>query len=260
MASEHLLVYALVRHFACTIVEPTGRLQSVTNVFRAICEVVDAILLCKRGSRNVDKVRQAVADYHRLAQEAHGIDNWRWKHHAMLHIASQIEKDGVVLDTFVLERKHQIAKHAASNTKILKSFERSALSGVVLEQRRQLNSLLAPSGLVGKTFADNVLLSSWSIGEVFVAEGIVYNGGTYSVGDVVLVNKVAATVLICFEGRSQSGLVVSPFRLHRLVHQAAAEWVPTDTRAVHFFADSDILAVHCWSVAADGTMLVLHYS
>lgn len=259
MASEHLLVYPLMRHFACTIVEPTGRLDAVVHTFVAICNVVDAIVACKHGHGRPDKVRRRVAEYHSLAKESRGVDDWRWKDHAMLHIADQIETDGVVLDTFAHERKHQILKHAVQHVDNLRCLERSSLSRTILEQRRQLRTLLKPSGLLGTAVADSSLSAALNL-EVSVANGLFYRGSTYRSDSVVIVRGVPAKILVCFQGQSQAGLVLSPYLVHRRVHAAALECVPTGRKEVHFFTGSDISEAHAWYTTSDGKLCVLHGS
>jgi hypothetical protein len=235
MASEHLLVYGLVRHFARTIVEPSGRLAEAVAILSAVCDVVDAIQQRKQGKGTPTKIRVAVAEYHRLAKESRGVDSWRWKHHAMLHIADQAERDGLLVDTFVHERKHQIMKHAATVTTNLTVFERSTLSSAILEQRRQLGNWSSANVLIGRAHADtSEFLSEWGLTDTWFAKGVEFEGAVHHIGDVVFVDQAAARVELCFRAGSQFGLVVSPMRLCRRVHSSASEWVEAGEKDVIF--------------------------
>ena len=50
-ASELLLAFPIMRHFALTVIRPTGRLASETNSLCALCALVDMYVAAKRGAR-----------------------------------------------------------------------------------------------------------------------------------------------------------------------------------------------------------------
>lgn len=67
-ASEILQAYPLLRHFAATVVEPTGRMAAEIRALRGVCAVLDGFLAVKFG-RRIDMV-PLVAEYLR-AHKAH---------------------------------------------------------------------------------------------------------------------------------------------------------------------------------------------
>ena len=60
-ASEVLHIFPLLRHFAATVVEPTGQMATEIRALRGICAVLDGFLAVKFG-RKVDMVT-LVAEY-----------------------------------------------------------------------------------------------------------------------------------------------------------------------------------------------------
>lgn len=50
-ASELLMVFPIVRHFALTVIRPTGQLASETKSLCALCALVDMYVAAKRGTR-----------------------------------------------------------------------------------------------------------------------------------------------------------------------------------------------------------------
>lgn len=51
-ASELLMVFPIVRHFALTVIRPTGRLALETKSLCALCALLDIYVAAKRGSRS----------------------------------------------------------------------------------------------------------------------------------------------------------------------------------------------------------------
>ena len=131
-ASELLSLYGLIRHYAETQLPEEE--SAARKSFMASCEVLDLLMLCKRGiaapAETAAQLRVATAKHLRLHLEAHGSSGVRPKHHWVLDIPDQILQDGLLLDSFVIERKHLHVKAIAEHVKNTHVFERSVLAGV----------------------------------------------------------------------------------------------------------------------------------
>ena len=116
---------------------PRGLIPAETASFLAVCRVLDLMDTIKKsgvGDRILRELKQEVARNLRLHVAAYGCDWVKPKHHYMIHMPRQVEEDGVWLDCFVHERKHQVIKEAASHIKNTTSYEKN----VLVPRRRQL--------------------------------------------------------------------------------------------------------------------------
>jgi len=86
--------------------------------FYTLCEVIDMLHGVKMGS-NIEPnlLKSKLAQHGCRHQLAYGSDCVKPKHHFAFHIPLQLERDGMILDTFVLERKHQPIKQCAQHVK-----------------------------------------------------------------------------------------------------------------------------------------------
>lgn len=83
-----------------------GQLES----FDAACDVLDIIVSAKHGVRHPTQAARdlqlALARHMRLHRATYGDDHIRPKHHWNFDIPSQLARDSMVLDAFVIERTH----------------------------------------------------------------------------------------------------------------------------------------------------------
>eukprot|EP00969_Alexandrium_andersonii_P056954 2511570-Alexandrium_andersonii.AAC.1 len=63
------------------------------------------------------------------------------KHHYMVHLPRQNDRDQVVLDCWVLERKHQVIKMSCEWVGNTSNFEHSTIARAAQEQCRQMQTL-----------------------------------------------------------------------------------------------------------------------
>ena len=113
---------------------PRGVIPAETASLLAVCRVLDLMDAIKKsgvGDRLVRELKQEVACSLRLHVAAYGVEWVKPKHHYMIHMPRQVSEDGVWLDCFVHERKHQVIKSAASHIKNTSSYEKSVLLSVV---------------------------------------------------------------------------------------------------------------------------------
>lgn len=204
-ASEMMGLYDLLRHFVevkITRVDVAAQRAS----FYAACECIDIILSAKRGITSPPQAAAQLKVAQRRHMEAHlaayGNDHLKPKHHWEMDIAEQIERDGRVLDTLVVERMHLRVKRVSERIVNTLRFERSVLSGVVNLQFRSSAIILSDMhGLRGKT-------AEWQ--DATVADSAEYFGWHVFGGDVVLRGREAGKVIACGQNEYLF-VVVNPY-------------------------------------------------
>ena len=158
-------VYTLVLHIVETHVAPKpARMDSLhieVASFRALCEVADVLRTYKAGDviaeiRFAELVRDHMQEF-TVAYSDVEATNARPKHHKTLHVAPQTTSDDMMLDCWVTERKNGIAKVCSEHVVNTRSFEKFALTRMVVQQARFHLSVMFqnwPSNMVWR-WADN---------------------------------------------------------------------------------------------------------
>jgi hypothetical protein len=100
----------------------------------------------------------------------------------MLHIAKQLDRDGLVLDAFVVERQHLLIKHVADKIKNTVCFERSVMSAVVNVCMMRVADMHEQSKLLGRHAPlpgcdDIIVADSLQSGDVELSRGDVASYG-----------------------------------------------------------------------------------
>ena len=115
--SELLSLYGLLRHWAEMVVGDRPAILKERESFMAACKVVDLFLLCKRaehpGAHLVSQHRSALSEHMKFHLDAYGDEHIIPKHHWNFDVPGQIEIDGMLVDTFAIERAHLFVKYLA---------------------------------------------------------------------------------------------------------------------------------------------------
>ena len=132
--AELLGVYGLLCHFVeCNIMRLPGLVQHIDS-FLAACRSLDLLLAAKRVLDDPSELGQAlelqVSHYIALHKAAYGTALMKPKFHWALDIPSQICRDRMVLDAFVIERSHLRVKAVAEHVQNTASFERSVMASL----------------------------------------------------------------------------------------------------------------------------------
>ena len=101
------------------------------------CDLLKDALECKNRDRMdgiADQLDVAVSAYLLAFKAAYGLDNMRFKHHQMMHLASQLRRDKQLLACWVLERKHISSKQGFAHYKQSALMPRGALARIVNKQ------------------------------------------------------------------------------------------------------------------------------
>ena len=158
---------------------------------------------------------------------AYGVDLVKPKHHFLFHNGIQFrDRTGrVVVDCFVHERQHQIAKAAANPIKNTVAFEASVLGKVLLAQLRQLEGLPADRGLESPVVPDVALGSALGGGVAQVSRKMRFDGMQLAVDDLVLFGAKGGRVVSCAEAGGSYFLVVEELSRQE-VGVCNSNWAP----------------------------------
>ena len=129
-----LVALPIMLHFLHTIVAPQGLLADAIASFTALGDLVHLMCLGKSGATDEHAFAAAIERHARAFLEAYPAVEVKPKSHYIQHVPSQLRRDGVVLDAFVGERKHQIIKLHATSIKNTMNYERSVLLHVLAHQ------------------------------------------------------------------------------------------------------------------------------
>ena len=257
-ASEVLLVYPLLRHFAEKILSSSAAMQGHVASFLALCDVVDEVLRTKRCTgRELSHLRVAVNKHLTLFVNVYSADLVRPKHHFMHHIPQQIERDRLSLDCWVHERKHQMVKKSCNWVDNTCQFEKSAISRALNEQDRQLGEPgCFATGLRGTITMWPEARRTFTAEVIQLASTISHAGLLVNIGDFVVVHDKVYKVLACVDADGLHYLIAATYARLEVLTQHAARWKACGANVVLELHNS-IEHSACWSVEADGTALVL---
>ena len=199
LASEMLSMYALLRHFAESIMGSFPELSDRIVSFRAACDVVDAIMAAKHSNRRDQRSVDALAaDIERKVQThmerhlaAYGDAYIRPKHHRMQHVAAQLRRDKRILDAFIIERIHNVFRRITHYISTTQRYEASLLAGAVNVQLSRLQNKEFGNALLGKT-APHPMFA-----DVIVAEKMQCDCLQISAGDLVIFGAQIGRVVLC---------------------------------------------------------------
>ena len=132
--AELLGVYGLLRHFVECLVPDTPDIQPQRLSFFAVCNVLDLLKTAKDRLRQPQdlwhQVEAATVEFLRLHKAAYGETFLKPKHHWQLDVPSQLHRDQLVLDAFVVERTRSQVKAVADKVTNASCYERSVLASL----------------------------------------------------------------------------------------------------------------------------------
>ena len=216
-ASEVLGLYVLLRHFLQTHSSPLPHAEYAS--FLAACDVLDIVLLAKRGAavpgEASSALQSAVSAYLEAHTTAYGSSHVKPKHHWLQDIPSQLSRDQLVLDAFIVERGHLKVKAAAETVDNTSSFEASVIAGVVNTQLTTAREAKGLSALHGPTKL---------FGSAILAHRMTHVTLQVSVGDIVFKGDVAGEVVACALEEEDYMVVVDVFSLTANYSKHSTGW------------------------------------
>lgn len=250
-ASELLGLYGLLRYIVAAHLPRVPELLPQLASFDAACSVMDCLTAAKRGVMTINDsaaALRAVLERHMtLHLAAYGDEGIRPKHHWNMDIPSQLVRDQLMLDTFVIERTHLTVKQVADDVKNTHRFERSVMAGV-------LNITLKPTASGGWSHAllGNVREME---GGILTSARMRVHGLNLAIGDVVMYREICGKVTACLLVGGILHAVVDSFTKEGNHTLHWGRWRMSGEQAVWIAASLH----HCmaWRPALNDTVLVL---
>ena len=270
-ASDLLSLTPVLSLFVQKVLLPTNLCNAECLAFLALADVVDIII---SSSRNNVKAETLLAQVHRFLHNfviAFGMMSMIPKCHWLLHLPECLLRFGILLNCFVLERKHRIAKRYATElTNIAKGSSKYLLSEIQSHhfgQLREPNAFCFHVGLIGgrkvSRRARQLILEALECEDdedydIQVAKESRFNRfATCCVGDVVLLKdcesfRAGKIQLHCsVEGEFISIITCFDLVLHEADYGYAV-WKPR--AGSDAFSTSDILDTVAYTELPDGSV------
>lgn len=197
MASEVLRAVPLLRHFLVHLVQPHRLIPLETESFVALADVVQHMqrlkLFCNVPASECEKLQMLQSIHFAAFKRAYGATACVPKHHFSMHIPSQVQRLGILMDTFVTERKHRLAKEVAEHYKQSKataSLELHMVSRLNLLQLDDMSTNVRAGDLVEPTQAQPN--GSFSANKARLPFGV-----TVTVGEVILSGDACFVLDLC---------------------------------------------------------------
>jgi hypothetical protein len=252
--TESIIAFPVIRFVLDTLAH--DELRAETASWRALCDMIDAILAIKKGC-NVDRpsLGKMQPKHMKLFVDIYGESNLIPKHHSPYHVFKRLLDDLFIPDALSLERKHQKAKAFGEVHLAALGYEEYVLVSCMMHQRRQLmeeklcDNLVRPQTAV---FADGIIME--------VASQVKWRGATVSAEDVIVLLDCAIYVrLIGFDGE-KFYIRGQRLVLRSMLTPNASEWLPGDEMVTELDRRTIKRWPYRWTWQADGSALVLHGS
>ena len=213
-ASDLLAIVPLLEHFVEQTIQPTGLIPEQTASCLLLCRVCSLLMFAKTltyvPDDLVNQLQMNQIQHMKAFVKAYGESQCKPKHHFALHVGIQIRKFRFVLDAFVHERKHRTLKQVFNTIRYLppSSLALTLTQRVALDhlQHKKRNEVMY---LLGKK------MGIQTTSQMRVAFGII------SVGDVLMHNNLAVTVLSCCH---YDGFFISVQRWSYVRSSSSARW------------------------------------
>jgi hypothetical protein len=256
-ASEVLAVYPLLRYFLEVVIIPGGLLPNEVASFLATCKVLDFMDLVKKGggAGALAELKREISSCLSLHVVAYGSAYIRPKHHYMMHMTRQVEEDGIWLDCFVHERKHQVIKEAASHLKNTVTYEMSVLVPVV-NTTLHLMETITRTGLTSRSECCDEL--SASLGQPCqIALQMRFEFVHLAAKDVLFIAGSACIVVVCVAFGDEFGLLVHPLDLLDRPSATTSRWKKTDELQLAVLSRGLVRHAAAWFFRDDGTVVAV---
>ena len=146
------------------------------------------------------ELSRAIQTHLEFFKAAYGADEILPKHHYSLHVPGQPP-----IDCFTMERKLRLLKQTAEVIDNLKTFERSVFARVTLSELSEMTAF-HNDALEGRVLPCPELGDAAKVSNALRVRSV-----RFRVGDVVILERIAAEVLACVELNDDIGVLVELF-------------------------------------------------
>ena len=257
-ASELLSVIPLLRQLLATVVDLNGAARAELLSFFALCDCIDMLITLKRMTPPCPALVTAFeakqTEHLQLHRAAYNDDFIIPKHHYCMHIPAQIRRDDIVLDAFVVERKHRAAKQMASEIDNTSRFEKTMLARLL---RLQAEHGPQTDTLRGTTAVSEEIAAMLGLPRVTVGEKATVGGRDVAVDDILFFGQRAVLILACVSSGDEITAIANIYQYHA-DYGTAHLWKPIGEMAQvqlrHGFGTPEY-----WSFEPDGTLMTLQF-
>jgi hypothetical protein len=248
-------VYGLVRHWVIVELQGEDSMAEHIESFNAACEVVDIMLRAKDGRMSTVEASRlltlAATRHLDLHKACYGNERIKPKHHWIFDIALQLVDCEFVLDAFLIEKEHLLARECANPIENTSRFEESVLARMLHAQVQTLNNLGPQDSLMSPKVAYP------GFANAFMSDNLTIDGVTYSVGDFVFLNTLPGRVLSCIEEGAELFVIVDVFRLVARISNESADYVCQGCRGVWDARARSLRMALAWRKARAGVFTIL---
>ena len=257
MASELLSVYPIMEHMARNLLAPFHEIRNELRSFLCMCDIVKQVQRMKRQC----PVLESEVVRLKLLQKSHlqafiacyGEQQVRPKHHYSLHIGDQCLEHGMMIDCFVLERKHKRIKHIANHINKSSTYETSVMA-VVWNASLCSASQLAEH-FVGRSTVSQELAAILGAQEVLIGAQMMHNRISICCNDVLVSDTDAIEVCACIQLNGNFCLLVRQFAYCRAASRFKREC--DDLALLNLSMSHTFSPAACWFFEANGSLSVL---
>jgi len=184
----------VIKRFLESVVMPSLReadnLKVYVESMIAVLDVIDLLQGCKiKGSVTPQELMDAIKKHLDLFKRAYGEDAMRPKHHYALHLPDILHRFGILLATFVNERKHRAVIRYSRGRNNTKNFELGVLEEVTCHNMWELSDKFWHAFSTSKPSRQQ----TWwlqdmfpGVGDGFTLHNEVSMNGLVTVGDVIV--------------------------------------------------------------------------
>ena len=257
MASEMLAILPLLRQLVVLTLSGRPQIQAELASFLAACECIDVLQDIKDTAASAEKCSAlllATRRHLQLHKAAYGSQHLRPKNHFALHLPAQILRDGMLIDAFVLERKHRCAKSIASSVDNTKAFEYSVLSRMLMQQIDNMPSSFVKDSLLGTVVSGSEVCALLEDEDCKVSERARCHGFEIGKEDVLFSVGVALQAVIFVSQESGLSALVNVFEFSEKWH-FATKW--RQRKGTHLFSfTNSFTRANYWRME-DGVLLTM---
>ena len=227
-AAEMLMVLPVVLFFLETVVSTAGVREDQILSFKELWRTQQCIRRGKDGRCDANELASAIRDHAAAFGKAYG-PKVKPKNHFLLHLPSQLNKDQVIYDAFVGERKHIQVKRAAEAVKKTTQFERTVLMRCLAQQMSTVSdpSFLQDGLVAPQSFPDLAVARGYS--QAHLSKRMYWHGTCISLGDCLLLRDQVHIVKACGEFDGQLHLAVETCEFVEQVARGRGPRTPPST-------------------------------
>lgn len=266
MASEVLAILPFVRHVA-ELAATNEQIAAELGSFRALHQMLELVQEVKMqypvNAESCTLLDNLQAVHLDLFAKAYSSTLVKPKHHFSRHIPSQLLRDKILLDTFVHERKHRLAKAVAKDVVGNPHFEKTVVVRMIEQQIKDLKEMgsFYAVKLLRQTHSlpDGVAADLLGASTVQCSSALEWHGLRVNVGDILSIGVEVAKVLACALVDGLPALLLCKFVL--LSSYGFAKKWQLNVAAPKYLASlehsSQLQLVPNWSYDPDGNLITL---